>query len=105
MSDTQSTTLARLRAKTDRQLATIVDAALERGLALVRGQANGNWAQAEQAHAEAAKLLPLVYELSDPERHRFNSRLAELRSALEAGVANCKHFSEGRRFCATPFDL
>jgi hypothetical protein len=80
-------TLANLRARTDRELIAIIDSALERGLGLQRRRTNGGVvnqrrAEAEQAYAEAMKLLPAVYG-SASERLRLEGKLAELRSALD----------------------
>lgn len=81
-------TLESLRAKTDRDLIVIIDRALERGLDLLRAHPNGNpaeqySAEAERAYALARKLLPVVHRLTDSDRHRLQSKLAELGSALD----------------------
>ncbi len=80
-------TLARLREKTDRELVDIIDGALERGLNLLRRSTNGDGerhlAAAEQAHAEAVKLLPAVRALDDSGRRRLDRKLADLRSELD----------------------
>ncbi len=92
-SRSQATILASLRAKTDRELIVIIDSALERGLDLLRRAANGAGepyrAKAAQAHAEAAKLLPVAYGLSGWERFRLERKLTQLRSALD-GLAEKK---------------
>ena len=85
--------LAELRAKTDRQLIRLIDDEVERGLNLARLHRNthsamdwdsAKWhrAKAERAYAEAAKLLPTVYSLSEPERHRLQVKLRKLKGAL-----------------------
>jgi hypothetical protein len=71
-------TLARLRAKTDRELFAIVESALERGL--------DHWRQAAEAYTEAAKLLPAINGLSGSERRWLETRLAELRLALDGRI-------------------
>jgi hypothetical protein len=81
--------LAELRAKTDRQLIRLVSNDLELGLKLAansscqdREPAGERRARAERACAEAGKLLPKVYSLS--ERLRLEKKLSELRATLEA---------------------
>jgi len=95
MSNTpEAVTLASLRGRTDRELVALIEAALERALLFCQ-HPNGDGAKAEQAHDEAVKLLPLVYEFSESDRRRLDTKLAELRSALDADRANCKHFQQG----------
>jgi hypothetical protein len=72
-------TLASLRAKTDRELISLIGSALERGLDLIEQDP----AEARRAHAEAVKLLAAVYGPSDSDRRRLETKLAELRSALD----------------------
>jgi hypothetical protein len=72
-------TFASLRAKTDRDLIALIGSALERGFDLVEQDR----AEAGRAHAEAVKLLQVVYGPSDSERRRLERKLAELRSALD----------------------
>ncbi len=79
----QPITLAGLRAKTDQQLTAIINAELDRIDVLLRRHANRALAEATQAQAKAAKLLPLVYGFSESERRHLDSRLAELRAALD----------------------
>ncbi len=92
MSNTpEATTLASLRARTDRELIAIIGGVIERGFDLLRSQANGGTidqhrAEADRAHAKAVKLLPLVYGLGECERRRLEARLAELRSALDGAT-------------------
>jgi hypothetical protein len=85
----EAATLASLRARTDRELIAIIRSALERGLDLLhrhadRGAVEQHRTEAEQSHGEAVKLLPLVYDLTESDRHRLEVGLAELRSALDA---------------------
>lgn len=84
----EAVTLASLRARTDRDLIAIISATVERGFYLLDCESNGSSneqhrAQAERAYADAAKLLPLVYTLSESERNRLETNLSQLRSALE----------------------
>jgi hypothetical protein len=70
-------TLESLRARTDRELIVMIESALERGLELLDRHANGvpieqHRTQAQHAHAEAAKLLPVVYGLSGFDRRRLH---------------------------------
>lgn len=96
MSNTpEAVTFASLRARTDRELVALIEAALERGLLLLCQHPNGDGEKAEQAHDEAVKLLSLVYEFSGSDRRRLDTKLAELRSALDADMADCKHFPQG----------
>ena len=83
-------TLAGLRAKTDQQLIRLVDSGLERALHLVStwsakdsDGAEQLRAKAEKACADAAQLLPKIYGLSDLERQRRETKLRELREALD----------------------
>lgn len=83
-------TLAGLRAKTDQQLIRLVDSGLERALRLVSTSSAKDYdgaeqlrAKAEKACADAAKLLPKIYALSELERQRLEARLRELRAALD----------------------
>jgi len=84
----EATTLASLRARTDRELIVIIGSTLKRGLDILRNSDGGaverRWAEAELAHAEAVKLLPLVYGFMESDRRRLEVGLAELRSALNA---------------------
>jgi hypothetical protein len=75
-----------LRAKTDRQLLNIIHARLEAGLYFAAKQ---SLECAQQAFTEAQNLLPV---LSDPPRHALESRLTELRKALE-------RLSQNRELC------
>jgi hypothetical protein len=73
--------LEQLRARTDRDLAALIDHELERGLDLAR-TSGGRWAGAEEAVADAYKLLPKVDNLD--ERLRLERKWQELRAALDA---------------------
>ncbi len=80
--------IAELRAKTDRQLITLIDHQLDSGIRLAQllsGEDSGTaasfgQARAETAWAESRRLLPKVYNLS--ERLRLEKKLAELRRVL-----------------------
>ncbi len=85
----ESFKLAELRAKTDRQLITLIGSSIERGLALAglladRKSRNG-WAcaKAEAAYGEASLLLPWVYDATKLERRRLELKLALLREMLD----------------------
>ena len=72
--------LAELRAKTDRQLVTLIRARLDDGLA--------SRAQAERAYSEVLVLLPTVRDVTDADRRRLESKLARLRQLLEERPAH-----------------
>lgn len=63
--------LAELRAKTDRQLVTLIRRALDDGLR--------SPAEAERAYSEVLALLPAVRDVTETERRRLESKLARLR--------------------------
>ena len=67
--------LAQLRAKTDRQLVTLIGTRIDDGLA--------SRAQAKRAYAEVRVLLPTVREVTQAERRRLESKLARLRELLD----------------------
>ena len=71
--------LDQLRARTDRELVALIDRGLDRSLHLARSAGNGG-AAAEKARAEARKLLPRVYDLS--ERLRLERKLRSLEETL-----------------------
>ncbi len=92
MSTSETDKYSELRAKTDRQLIVVIDKALRRGLEAARTlssatRVNGTAARlrdiAGTCYAEAATLLPLVYEIEEPERAALEARLGELRAWLE----------------------
>jgi len=64
--------LQELRAKTDRQLLTLVHDELE---VAVRSESNGDYARAARAYVEATRLVPLLNNLSSAERARLEARL------------------------------
>ena len=77
--------LAELRAKTDRELATLINNAIELGLSATVSLRNFTFAEpsrirAENAYAEAARLLPKVDDVR--ERQRLERKLRQLREAL-----------------------
>ncbi len=86
--------LARLRAKTDRQVIALIDQALEVGLRLARdANTSGNGDQAERrakaeiAYAEAVTLLRFVYDFPEPQRRRLEAQARELRETLDVPSA------------------
>ncbi len=83
MKMSELTKLAILRAKTDRDLVAVITSQLERGLRLAE-IGYGPRAEAERAYTEAVLLLPRVYSLSEAERRRLETKVAELRQALDA---------------------
>ena len=86
--------LAELRAKTDQQLARLIENQLERGLRLARihivspsnlARRESARLSAEQAYSEARKLL---FKVDDPgERRRLEGKLDELREILNTKPA------------------
>lgn len=82
-SDTQ---LEAIRAKTDRDLATLLQRALERG---ARGLRRGNISEAEFEYAEAAKLLALADGLPGRTFQEFSTQVTGLRSDLDRSVEIC----------------
>lgn len=78
--------LAELRARTERDVARILHADLERSLALAGVAATGHSvfrAQAEQMHARARTLLPRLSGLTDNEMAELEAKLKELAMALD----------------------
>jgi hypothetical protein len=75
--------LAELRAKTDRQLVTLIRSRLDDGLASARASAEETCAEAERVYAEVLVLLPTVCDVTEAERRRLESKLARLRELLE----------------------
>ena len=67
--------LAALRAKTDRQLVTLVRSRLDEGLA--------SRAEAEKAYSEVVVLLPTIHDMTETERRPLESKLARLRGLLD----------------------
>ncbi len=82
--DTQK--LRVLRARTDSDLAVLVQRQIDRGFALVdaaRSRQSPVFTQVEKAHATATVLLPRLSSLSDTDRQRFESRIKELKTRLD----------------------
>jgi hypothetical protein len=88
-SSPKASTLTELRAKTDRQLITLIGTRLDRGLAFARSladdEAHDRWVhefftRAQEARSEARAWLPFV---QDPERRRLELKLAELGHILD----------------------
>jgi hypothetical protein len=67
--------LAELRAKTDRQLVTLIRSTLDDGLA--------SRVEAEKAYSEIRALLPTIRDVTEAERRRLESKLARLRGLLD----------------------
>jgi len=78
--------VAELRAKTDRQLQTIIHRRLDRGLELARRSA---YDEAHRAMAEVRRLLPVVNLVPDTERRLLNLRLEHLARLLAAEDECC----------------
>jgi len=81
-----------LRIKTGRQLVELVNNELDLGIRearqALRSADNGAFAEdhyvkAKRAHAEASRLIPLVDEISEDQRGRWEARLERLREMLE----------------------
>jgi hypothetical protein len=75
--------LAQLRAKTDRQLVTLIGHQVERSLGVARSYERPEQyrAVAEKTYVEARKLISQVYNLN--ERLRLEAKLGELRRTLD----------------------
>lgn len=84
-------TVTALRAKTDRQLQTIIRRELDRGLALAR---RSTYEEAHRAMWEASQLLPVVDAIPEPERRQLNLRLTQLARML-AAEDNCMTLAAG----------
>ena len=91
--------LARLRARTDRQLVELISARLDRGFALASGLAGSigqtDWAKqkdlqqcAEEAWSEAARLLSALDSSAAPERTALECRAGILREMLDQLAAD-----------------
>ena len=89
MSDrTRQSKLAELHAKTDVDLANIIDGELAMGIALTSANVfnSADHASAEQAYADATKFLT---KLDDPaELATLDTKAKELREAIDERVAN-----------------
>jgi hypothetical protein len=91
MSQSAEAKLFELRSKTNRQLVSLIGNRLDRGLAFARlmDSEGADWestqdfaAHAEKAYAEAGAWMPLLSGASSLERRRLESKLAQLRNAL-----------------------
>ena len=67
--------LAELRARTDRQLFTLIRTRLDEGFASL--------AEAERAYSEVLVLLPTVRDVTEAEGRHLESKLARLRELLD----------------------
>ena len=77
----ESSRLLELRAKTDRQLVSLIQSRLDAGLA--QAHCAAFQADAEKTYAEVRALLPWVYGLTRLERRSLESKLAQLRELLD----------------------
>jgi len=84
-----------LRAKTDRQLAVLLNRTVASGVRLAvegcRTEAPDLSARARKAYVEVQRLMPLLRGGATPERHRLERELARLRRLL-----NEETFAEAR---------
>ena len=76
-------TLTELRAKTDRDLARVVERAVEMGLWLARESA---FDEAEAIYQGIAPLLPLLERSPGPEAQPVRRQAAELRTELDQAI-------------------
>jgi hypothetical protein len=79
--------LEELRAKTDRELCTLIRKDLDRALTLARvaaGRGSAMHIEAEAAYAEVTMLLPGLAGVSREARERLESRVKELRRELDS---------------------
>ena len=79
--------LNELRAKTNRQLASLIGNKLDRGLAFARALDGESVDLAERAFGEANAWMTLLRGATQLERRRLESKLAQLRSALDRARA------------------
>ena len=82
----QSSKLAELRQKTDRQLLIVIQNELERGLMLADVAASKEstlYARAVRACEKAEALLPKIHGVSTDERRQLELQLRDLRAALD----------------------
>lgn len=102
MGHTEPSKLAELRARTDRQLVTLIDRRLESGIEAARRLTDRDpragfhagaeaHAHAEKAYEEALLLLPTVDESVEPSRGRLRARLAQLRRLLDQVARGAVH--------------
>jgi len=80
--------LAQLRAKTNRDLAALVQSLVERSFNALR---RDEYAEANAEYTEAAKLLPVMQDVSAPDSTALRTRLAELRAELDNATCPCSH--------------
>ena len=81
MTTMEQTRFAELRAKTDRDLARLIDRRLHFAVrCLLSGGSCRN--AAEEVSTEAGALIPLIYGLPAKSRKRLESRLGQLRELL-----------------------
>ena len=84
---------AELRAKTDRQLAALLDRILARGVRLAMEGAETDapdlFAHAYKAYAEARRLLPLLRDGAVSERRRLERELVRLGRLLDEAAMAC----------------
>jgi hypothetical protein len=71
--------LTALRAKTDGQLVALINRRLNSGV-------NADFTEAEQIYDEVSRLLAVVHGVSQAERRRIESKLANLRESIQPGV-------------------
>jgi hypothetical protein len=94
MVDNAEAKLHTLRAKTDRQLASLINNRLDCGLAFARvlenDESRRNWASiehflmhAERAASDASAWIPLLTAAKHPEHGRLAFKLAQLRDLLD----------------------
>ena len=83
--------LSELRCKTNRDLVSLIDNKLERGLDLAGSLDSHNYALAERDVADVEAWLPLLTASNPLVRRRLQLRLAELRSTLDRNAAPQLH--------------
>jgi hypothetical protein len=86
MVGTEQIKFAELRARTDRELAALISRRVYAMVAclLSESKVNGNIrAAAERVYAEAASLIPRIYDLPADKRKQLETRLAKLRALLD----------------------
>jgi hypothetical protein len=79
LEDSMNKALARLRAKTDRELSILAEKQLEQTLILADA---GRHCEAARSYDSVRRLLT-VAELPAPQRARLEKRLASVRAAIE----------------------
>ena len=83
---TSTSKLTELRRKTDRELPVIIQRELERGLILAgvaASKASPLYAKADKIYSKMKTLLPTLARADQSERTRLESKLQELRVALD----------------------